>query len=280
MNGEAKNIARKSNSSFYYAFNLLPAEQRDAMNTVYAFCRKTDDIVDENDFSSEVKYENLRKWRIELEKGLQGESNYPLLNNLSKIITQFNIPLAPFFDLIQGMEMDIQNRRYTKFEDLMEYCYRVAATVGLMSIEIFGYKNESAKQYAINLGYALQLTNILRDVKTDATYGRIYLPQEDLKRFDYSEDELFNNVYNEKFRNMMQFEANRAKHYFNLANESLNIEDKPSMFAARAMQHIYFNLLKKLEAKNFDIFNENIQVSKPQKTAIALGVWAKYSLVY
>ena len=109
MNSEAKNIAKNSKSSFFYAFNLLPAEQRNAMNTVYAFCSKTDDIVDENDFPNSVKYENLRKWRIELEKGLKGESSYPLLNNLSKIISQFNIPITPFFDLIKGMEMDIED---------------------------------------------------------------------------------------------------------------------------------------------------------------------------
>ncbi len=280
MIGEAKEIAKKSKSSFYYAFNLLPQSQRDAMNTVYAFCRKTDDIVDENDFSSEVKYENLRKWRIELEKGLKGQSSYNLLNNLSKIIKQFNIPIDPFFELIKGMEMDIQNDRYLKIDDLMQYCYRVAATVGLMSIEIFGYKNESTKNYAINLGYALQLTNILRDVKKDAEYGRIYLPQEDLYKFGYTEQELLNNVYNDNFVSLMRFEANRAKNYFHLANESLNFEDKPTLFAARAMQHIYFNLLKKLEAKNFNVFNENIKVSKTRKTAIAVGVWAKYSLVY
>lgn len=280
MKSEAKDIARKSKSSFYYAFNLLPAEQRDAMNTVYAFCRRTDDIVDENDFSDDVKYENLRKWRIELERGLKGASNYPLLNNLSKIINQFNIPIEPFFDLIKGMEMDLQNIRYSNIDDLMEYCYRVAATVGLMSIEIFGYKNESAKNYAVNLGFALQLTNILRDVKKDADYGRIYLPQEDLQKFGYSENELLNNVYNENFVSLMRFEARRAKQYFEIANNSLNFEDKPSLFAARAMQHIYFNLLKKIETKNYNVFNENIKVSTSQKTAIAVGVWAKYGLVY
>lgn len=280
MKSEAKDIARKSKSSFYYAFNLLPAKQRDAMNTVYAFCRRTDDIVDENDFSDDVKYENLRKWRIELERGLKGASNYPLLNNLSKIINQFNIPIEPFFDLIKGMEMDLQNIRYSNIDDLMEYCYRVAATVGLMSIEIFGYKNESAKKYAVNLGYALQLTNILRDVKKDADYGRIYLPQEDLQKFGYSENELLNSVYNENFVSLMRFEARRAKQYFEIANNSLNFEDKPSMFAARAMQHIYFNLLKKIESKNYNVFDENIKVSTSQKTAIAVGVWAKYGLVY
>jgi len=280
MNQQAKQIAKKSNSSFYYAFNLLPAKQRDAMNTVYAFCRKTDDIVDENDFPDEIKYENLRKWRIELEKGLKENSTLPLLNNLSKIISQFNIPLEPFFDLIKGMEMDIQQSRYPTIDDLMQYCYRVAATVGLMSIEIFGYKNISTRKYAINLGYALQLTNILRDIKKDALIGRIYLPLEDLKRFNYSEQDLFSNVYNENFVALMSYEANRAKEYFAKANRALDISDKPSLFAARAMQHIYFNLLKKLESKNFNVFSENINVGKAEKAAIAVGVWAKYNLVY
>ncbi len=280
MNQQAKQIAKKSKSSFYYAFNLLPAKQRNAMNTVYAFCRKTDDIVDENDFSDAVKYENLRKWRVELEKGLKGNSTFPLLNNLSKIISQFNIPIAPFFDLIKGMEMDIQQSRYLTIDDLMQYCYRVAATVGLMSIEIFGYKNISTREYAINLGYAMQLTNILRDIKKDATVGRIYLPLSDLEKFNYTEQELFSNVYNENFTALMNYEANRAKEYFDKANRALDINDKPSMFAARAMQHIYFNLLKKLEARKFDIYSENINVGKTEKVAIAVGVWAKYGLVY
>jgi len=280
MNQQAKQIAKKSNSSFYYAFNLLPAEQRAAMTTVYAFCRETDDIVDENNFSDEVKYENLRKWRVELERGLKGNSTLPLLNNLSKIISQFNIPIDPFFDLIKGMEMDIQQSRYPTIDDLMQYCYRVAATVGLMSIEIFGYKNISTREYAINLGYAMQLTNILRDIKKDALIGRIYLPLEDLKKFNYSEQELFANVYNENFIALMSYEASRAKKYFEKANRALDISDKPSLFAARAMQHIYFNLLKKLESKNFDVFSENINVGKTEKVAIAVGVWAKYNLVY
>jgi phytoene synthase len=280
MNQEAKQIAKKSNSSFYYAFNLLPAKQRDAMTTVYAFCRETDDIVDENDFSDEIKYENLRKWRVELERGLAGNSSLPLLNSLSKIIDQFKIPIEPFFDLIKGMEMDIQRSRYPTIDDLMEYCYRVAATVGLMSIEIFGYKNISTRKYAINLGYAMQLTNILRDIKKDAIIGRIYLPLEDLKKFNYSEQELFSNVYNENFVALMRYEANRAKEYFEKANRVLDISDKPSLFAARAMQHIYFNLLRKLESKNFDVFSENINVGKTEKVVIAVGVWAKYNLVY
>ena len=280
MDAQAKKISKKSKSSFYYAFNLLPVHKREAMTTLYAFCRKTDDIVDENNLANEVKFEDLRRWRLELEKSLSGESSFALLNNLSKIIKQFKIPIEPFFDLIKGMEMDIQQSRYPTIDDLIKYCYRVAATVGLMSIEIFGYKNISTRKFAINLGLALQLTNILRDIKKDALSGRIYLPLEDLKKFNYSEEDLFANVYNDNFVCLMRFETNRAKEYFEKANKCLDIVDKPTMYAAKAMQHIYFNLLKKLEAKNFDVFNENINVSKTEKTVIAIGVWAKYNLVY
>ncbi|MBL1212808.1 MAG: presqualene diphosphate synthase HpnD [Ignavibacteriae bacterium] len=277
---EEKKIARESKSSFYYAFSLLPQEKRDAMNTVYAFCRKTDDIVDEGNDSVEVKYANLRKWRLELEKAIYGQSDFGMFNKLSKIIQQFNIPFDPFFELIKGMEMDLQKQRYLSMDDLLQYCYRVASTVGLMCIEIFGYKNSSTKNFAINLGLALQLTNILRDVKTDAENGRIYLPVDDIKKFNYSEKQLLNLEYNDNFVSLMQHEAGIAKKYFNDATRSLDIEDKPAMFAARAMQHIYYKLLKKLEVNQFDVFNKKINVSKFEKTSIAVGVWAKYSLVY
>ncbi len=280
MADEAKNIAKQSKSSFYYAFSLLPPEKRDAMNTVYAFCRQTDDIVDDIDDTEEIKYEKLRKWRLELEKAISGNSGYFLFNKLIKIIRQFNIPFEPFFELIKGMEMDLQQKRYLNFDDLSLYCYRVASTVGLMCIEIFGYKNKSTKDFAINLGLALQLTNILRDVKIDAEKGRIYLPQDDLVRFDYSENELLNNIYNDNFIRLMKYESDRARNYFDKANYNLTNEDKYSMFAARAMQHIYSKLLQKIEARNYNVFEKKIRVSSLEKVGISLGVWAKYSLVY
>lgn len=280
MLDEAKKIAKESRSSFYYAFNLLPSQKRDAMNTVYAFCRQTDDIIDEGNEPSETKYEKLRRWRIELEKSVSGESNYLLMNKLSKTISQFNIPQQPFFDLIKGMEMDLQFNRYNTFEDLQLYCYRVASTVGLICIEIFGYKHSSAKDFAIDLGIALQLTNILRDIKKDASKGRIYIPLEDLERFNYSQEELLNGVYNENFKRLMEFEVLRAKEYFIKASRSLNLDDKASMFAARAMQHIYYKLLRKIIDANYDVYSSNIKVTKFEKVGISLGVWAKYNLVY
>ena len=277
---ESKEIAQKSKSSFYYAFSLLPNDKRDAMNTVYAFCRKTDDIIDEGTEPDEIKYENLRKWRIEFEKAFNGNSEFSLLNKVAKTIRQFNIPVDPFFDLIKGMEMDLQKKRYFTFDDLNLYCYRVASTVGLMCIEIFGYKHKSAKDFAVNLGIALQLTNILRDIKKDAENGRIYLPQEDINRFHYSEADLMKYSYNQNFKDLMQYEVQRAKRYFENATEALDLDDKSSMFAARAMQHIYFKILEKIEKVEYDIFNNEVNISKIEKVGISLGVWAKYSLVY
>ncbi len=280
MKDESKEIAKGSQSSFYYAFNLLPMLKRDAMNTVYAFCRQTDDIVDEGNESVDIKYEKLHKWRVELEKSLTGFSGYQILNKLSSIIKKFNIPLEPFFELLKGMEMDLQKNRYLTFNDLELYCYRVASTVGLMCIEIFGYKHDSTKNFAVNLGIALQLTNILRDIKKDAKNGRIYLPQEDLARFGYKENDLMNLTYNENFQEMMKFEVERAKYYFDKATDCLNLEDKKAMFAARAMQHIYSRMLNKIVDANYDVFNHKIKLSKFKKAGIAVGVWAKYRLVY
>ena len=280
MRDIAKEIAKKSNSSFYYAFNLLPAEQRDAMNTVYAFCRQTDDIVDEGTISDDIKYEKLRKWRIELEKSLDGLSEYHLINKLSKTIQNFKIPLEPFFDLIKGMEMDLQKKRYLTFNDLQTYCYNVASTVGLMCIEIFGYRHPSAKDFAVNLGIALQLTNILRDIKKDAEKGRIYLPKEDMDKFNYNETDIFNNTYNENFQRMMEYQVERASEYFNAATACLNREDKKAMFAARAMQHIYSRMLNKIVDADYNVYQNRIKISTFKKVGISLGVWAKYQLVY
>jgi phytoene synthase len=280
MNDIAKEISRKSKSSFYYAFNLLPTDKRDAMNTVYAFCRKTDDIIDEDGESVDVKYEMLRKWRIELEKAFNGTSNFSLLNKLVKTISQFNIPVEPFFELIKGMEMDLQETKYLTFEDLRLYCYRVASTVGLMCIEIFGYKHKSAKDFAVNLGIALQLTNILRDIKRDSQKGRIYLPQEDMEKFNYTEKDIKSQSYNQNFIELMKYEADRAKFYFDEATKCLNRDDKKAMFAARAMQHIYYRMLEKIVDADYNIYQKDIKVRSFEKIGISLGVWAKYSLVY
>ena len=211
---------------------------------------------------------------------VRGDSKFPLLNNLNKVIKKFNIPAEPFFDLINGVEMDLKKNRYNTFSELMEYCFNVASTVGLMSIEIFGYNNPKTKDFAINLGIALQLTNILRGIKTDAQNGRIYIPLEDLRRFNYNEKSLMENKYNDEFIRLMKYECERARYFYNEADSQLSEEDKGLMFAARIMEHIYFRVLNKIERNNYNVFDEKIRVSKIKKLLIAAGVFIKYKLFY
>ena len=278
---EEKEITKQSKSNFLYSFSLLPKEKNEAINTVYAFCRKTDDIVDDENESVEKKYSRIIEWRDEFEKALiSGDSKYSLLNNVNIIIKKFSIPVEPFFDLIKGMEMDLKKNRYNTFTELMDYCFNVASTVGLMSIEIFGYNNPRTKDFAINLGIALQLTNILRDIKSDAQHGRIYIPLEDLRRFNYSENDLLSFRYNDDFIKLMKHECERARFFYEEANKSLSKEDKGLMFAARIMEHIYFRVLKKIEKKNYNVFEKKLKVSKLKKIFITAGVYIKYKMLY
>jgi phytoene synthase len=277
---EHKDITAKSKTNFLYSFSLLPKEKNDAINTVYAFCRRTDDIVDDETVKDELKFKRIHEWREEFEKSLTGISKYSLLNKLNTIIKRFNIPVEPFFQLIKGMEMDLQVKRYKTFEELYDYCYCAAATVGLMCIEIFGYRNSKTKDFAVNLGIALQLTNILRDLKKDAVNGRIYLPAEDLKKFGYSEEDLLASRYNNSFIELMKFECARARSYYEKANSYLTKEDKGLMFAARIMEHIYFSLLEKIEKMNYNVFDNFAKVSKFKKLFITFGVFFKYRLLY
>jgi len=248
------------------------------MNTVYSFCRITDDIVDNDEMSGEEKQNQLNSWKKDFSKALDKRSDNSLLCELNNCIEQFEIPHKPFFDLIDGMELDLNKNRYSTFEELKEYCYKVASTVGLMTIPVFGYKNKSTEEYAINLGIALQLTNIIRDVKADALRGRIYLPTEDLEKFNYSEQELFDGIYNDNFIELMKFQSDRARKFYRLADNHLLPEDKSSMFTARAMEYIYCRLLDKIAQENFNIFEKKIRVSMFNKLFISLSVWLKYKL--
>jgi phytoene synthase len=259
---------------------LLPKEKNEAINTVYAFCRFTDDIVDNEAETFELKYKKIRDWRNELEKALGGNSTYPLLNQLNKVIKKFNIPFEPFFELIKGMESDLQTSRYKDFATLYQYCFRAAATVGLMCIEVFGYRTESAKEYAVNLGIAMQLTNILRDIKFDALNDRIYIPEEDLKRFGYSEEDLMSFKYNDSFIELMKFECKRTREYFEKANDCFHHDDRKLLFPARIMQKIYFNILEKIEKMNYNVFLKKAKVSKAKKLYYTFGVFVKYKLAY
>lgn len=267
----------QAKTSFYYSFSFLPKEEREAINTVYSFCRQIDDIVDESPSrNAEIilrKRERLAWWRTEIDKCYEGIQVNPLLLPLAGVVRRFPIPKQYFLMLIDGCERDLVQYRYESFDDVKDYCYSVASVVGLMCIEIFGYKYEETKEYAVNLGYALQLTNILRDVKTDKDRGFIYLPKEDLERFRYTEEDLMNENYNENFIELMRFEARRVREYYHKARTALRPDERVTMFAAEIMDAIYYRLLEKIELNDFNVFRKKIKVSTSHKFMIAIKHW-------
>jgi len=276
-------LLQPSKTSFYYSFSLLPRDEREAMHSVYAFCRYADDIIDEDDqvagISGETakvtrKRERLNRLRMEVERCYRGESRHPILAPLSSVVRRFNIPKQYFHTLLDGMEMDLVRTRYETFDDLREYCYCVASVVGLICIEIFGYQYEETKEYAVNLGIALQLTNILRDIRSDAERGRIYLPQEDLRMFGYREQDLLVRRYNLPFIELMRFETRRAREYYGRARAALRPDERKTMFAAEIMDAIYYRMLEKIELNEFNVFGRRkIRVSTSHKIWIAMKLW-------
>lgn len=267
-------LVRKSRSSFYYSFLFLPRAKRDAIYAVYALCRAVDDIADDPG-DVEAKAERLKGWREELDRCYAGRPTHPITRALRDCLNRYPIPKGYFDELIAGVEMDLTVTRYPTIADLARYCYRVASVVGLICIEIFGYRREATKEYAINLGLALQLTNILRDLKTDGRRGRIYLPQEDLERFRYSEDDLLHCRYTPGFLPLMRFEADRARDYFRRAAESLPSEDRKNMAAAEIMGRIYRETLETIARKEFRVFEDRIALSRARKICLALTTWAR-----
>jgi phytoene synthase len=197
----------------------------------------------------------------------------PIFYPLYFAIKRFSIPKQYIVTLIDGCRRDLFQRRYATFQELKDYCYSVASVVGLIAIEIFGYKYVETRNYAINLGYALQLTNILRDIKKDKDRGYIYLPLEDLQKFEYSETDLISEIYNDNFVELMQFETRRAREYFYKARSLLHPDERITMFPAEVMDEIYFRLLEKIELSKFKVFEREIKVSNLHKLAITLKHW-------
>lgn len=275
-----KAISKQSKSSFYYAFNLLGKEKSEAMNTIYAFCRLTDDIVDEQN-EIEVKENQLNEWENELKIAIKSKnSKKQLLNNFASIMEKYSIDESIPLDLIKGMRDDIKINRYDSFAKLETYCYCAASTVGLMSIEVFGYSDSRIKDYAINLGKALQLTNILRDVKKDVELDRIYFPLEILKKYDISEEDIINKKFSTNYKNAANELYEITLDYFSKAEMNLLIEERKNMFPAIAMGKIYFKLLQKLKKNDFNVFNNDLKVSKFQKISTTLFSILKYKLFY
>ena len=279
---EQVNKIKFEKSNFLYSFSFLPKEEREAINSVYAFFSYIDNIVDEsptvNPKDIEKKMRRLEFWEQAINKLYDKKENSNLLKPLEKTIDRFLIPRQYFTTLIDGCKRDLTQTRYQSFDDLKEYCYSVASIVGLTCIEIFGYKYEETKNYAIHLGYALQLTNIIRDIKADKDRGYIYIPKEDLIRFKYSELDLMNEVYNDNFVELMSFQVKRAREYYHKARAFLRPDERRRLIAAEIMDDIYYRLLEKIELNDYNIWKKKIKVSNSHKIMMALKHWLSIKL--
>lgn len=271
-------LTRRSGSSFYYSFLFLPRRQREAMYALYAFCRTVDDAVDRGGGTPSDQRRILADWRAEVRRVYEGEPTHAIGARLAETVRAFPIPREHLQAILDGVEMDIDKRRYATFEELSEYCYRVAGAVGLACIEIFGYTDPRARDYAGHLGMALQLTNILRDLRTDGERGRIYLPLDELRRFGYSEDDLLRGRYTRPFLELMRFQADRTHAYYRAARAALPRADRRRLVAAEIMGVIYHALLRAIEARRFRVFEERVRLSAPRKLALALGVYLRAHL--
>src|SRR6185312_7503838 len=271
-------ITRKSASNLALAFILLPRQKRDAMSALYAFCREVDDVADDETVPVEQRRAQLAGWRDDIQRACENKTpQFAVNRELQPVIREFHLPFALFDELIQGCEMDLQIKRYETYGQLELYCYRVASVVGLLSIEIFGHQSPACRDYAIYLGKALQLTNILRDVRTDAERGRIYLPQSELARFKVAEREILDFEYSDRFRSLAESVAAQAKKYYRLARETLPPEDRRSMVAAELMGSVYWRLLKKLERQQFNVFGPNPpRLGKGQKLFLIFRSWCRF----
>jgi len=261
---DAATITKASKSNLALAFVALPRQRRRDMTTFYAFCRVVDDIADSRELSEEDKQRRLQLWREALADPFAGEP--PLAQAMRDLMQKYMIPPAYFEDILRGVEMDITPRYFKNFEELRNYCYHVAGAVGLVSIEIFGYRNLLCKEYAVDLGLALQLTNILRDVGEDCSNGgRVYLPLEDLAQFEYSPEDIALRRYDARFLALMDFEAEQAIYFYEKAAAELPREDRGSMIAAEIMRLIYRRLLEKMRLDRFHVFEKRYSLHAAQK---------------
>jgi len=268
-------MARKT--SFYYSFLVLPAEQRRAIVAVWDFCRAVDDAVDERPPETDqgqAGHDAVCFWRAELARCFDaGMPHTRQGRRLQPLLAEFDLPRRAFEDVIDGVAMDVDTSRYETFGDLFEYCRRVASAVGLICIKIFGCQSAQAREYAINLGLALQLTNILRDVSDDLARNRLYLPLEDLRACACTVEALAAGVVTDPVRRLMEFECRRARDFYRRAVDAMPAEDRRRLVAAEIMRAVYFETLKKIERNGFDVFSRRTRVAKPVQALIALRQW-------
>ena len=266
--------AAQSGSSFYYSFLFLPLNRRRAITALYAFCREDDDVVDECQ-DPQIAATKLAWWRQELAKLYAGQPEHPVTRALLPVLAEFNLPQEQLLEIIDGMAMDLQQTRYLDFKALSLYCYRVAGVVGLLAAEIFGYQERKTQKYAHDLGMAFQLTNIIRDIGEDARRGRVYLPVDELKRFDVSVADILNARYSDNFRRLMEFQIERAEHYYEQAMSELPAVDRKAQRPGLVMAAIYRTLLDEIKRDGCQVLTQRTSLTPIRKLWIAWRTWVK-----
>ena len=266
--------AASSGSSFYYSFMFLPPERRQAITALYAFCREVDDVVDEC-HDMQIAQTKLDWWRQQVALVFDGEPQHPVGLALKDVTRRFNLPREQLLEIIDGMQMDLLQTRYLDWKALHLYCYRVASVVGLLSAEIFGYTNRQTLKYAHDLGLAFQLTNIIRDVGEDARRGRIYLPIDELQRFNVPARQILDGQYSEDFRKLMGFQAERARQLYDQAFAQLPAEDRKAQRPGLIMAAIYRSLLDEIEADGFLVLDRRTSLTPLRKIWLAGMTWFK-----
>jgi len=271
---ECRRITRQQAKNFYYSFIALPPAKRPAIYALYSFCRLCDDAADEP-IPLEEKLDRLAKIRRELSSDSTAESTHPVFLALADTMTRFRIPRELFEEVVRGVEMDLTTNRYRTFDELRTYCYRVASIVGLICVEIYGYREPEVRDYAVDLGLAMQLTNIIRDVQEDLDHDRIYIPLEEMERFGYSEDELRAGVVNDAFLRLMRFQAERARHYFRSGLRLLPLLSPRSRTSPAVLVALYQRILDRIEARNFNVFEGRVSLSAREKYMLTAKTWLK-----
>lgn len=265
-------------TSFSYSFLVLPDGQRRAIGLVWDFCRAVDDAVDEA-ADRRTAEAAVAEWREEVARLFGAEApRTAQAQRLKPVVAVLRLSRPPFDDLIDGVEMDLWRSRYDTFDDLIGYCRRVASAVGLICIEIFGCRDARSRDYAFNLGLALQLTNIIRDVRVDLDRDRLYLPQEDLARFGVTEAALRDGRLTGEIRELLRYQCQRARQFFTAAAQAMPPDQSRKLVAAEIMGGIYYAILERVEQRGYDVFTEVIRVPKWSRARIALSIWARSRL--
>ena len=266
--------AAASGSSFYNSFRFLPSNRRRAITALYAYCREVDDVVDECS-DAQIAATKLAWWRQELDRLYAGQPEHPVTRALQPVLVEFNLPQELLLEIIDGMAMDLQQTRYADFTALSLYCYRVASVVGLLAAEIFGYTERQTQKYAHDLGMAFQLTNIIRDVGEDARRGRIYLPLDELQRFEVPVDDILNSRQTDNFRRLMEFQIERAEHYYAQAMSELPAVDRKAQRPGLVMAAIYRTLLDEIKRDGCQVLRQRISLPPLRKLWIAWRTWIR-----